>query len=156
MPGKRQIGAVAILLGGTLAAIATFLPWVRTFYPAVLDEPASTVFYNPGQSHVRPLQLSLLVAPTLLAANGVSVLRRGDTAPRPRVWIASLMLALLGASWTILIAMHLFSLVGGFSVPRHTNTLEAGPALALLGYLCAFVGALLLRAAPMPQTRARI
>jgi hypothetical protein len=156
MPGKRQNGAIAILLGGILAAIASFLPSVRTVYPAVLDEPASTVSYSPGQSLVRPLQLSLLVAPIVLAAVGVSVLRRVDTAPRPCVWIASLMLALLGAAWTILIAMLLFSLVGGFSVPRHTNTLEAGPALALLGYLCAFVGALLLRAAPMPQTRAGI
>jgi hypothetical protein len=155
MPGKRQIGAIATLLGGILAAIASFLPWVRTFYPAVLDEPASTVFNSPGQSLARPLQISLLVAPIVLAAIGVSVLRRGDTAPRPRVWIASLMLALLGAAWTILIALLLVSFAGGFSVTRHTNTLEAGPALALLGYLCAFVGALLLRAAPMPQTRVR-
>jgi hypothetical protein len=155
MPGKRQIGAPAILLGGILAAIASFLPWVRTYYPAVLDEPASTVFNSPWQSLARPLQISLLVAPIVLAAIGLSVLRHGDMAPRPRVWIASLMLALLGAAWTIPIAMLLYSFAGGFSV-SHTNTLEYGPAIALLGYLLAFVGALLLRAASAaPQTHVR-
>jgi hypothetical protein len=48
------------------------------------------------------------------------------------------------------------SLLGAFNVIRGTNTLEYGPSVALLGYLCAFVGALLLRAAPMPDTRVRV
>jgi hypothetical protein len=58
--------------------------------------------------------------------------------------------------WIILFAFLLVSLGGTLSVIRSTNTLEYGPGVGLLGYLCAFVGALLLRAAPMPYTRVRL
>lgn len=169
----RQVGASALLLGGILAGIASFLPWVRSAYPAVAGEPASTVFASPGQDLARvvhdsltapyrllsietPLELLLFwVVPILLAAIGVSFLRR-NRAPRRRTWIGSLILALLGAAWTILFALLLVSLLGAFSVNRPTNTLEYGPGVALLGYLLAFAGALLMRAALAPQTRVRI
>jgi hypothetical protein len=62
----------------------------------------------------------------------------------------------LGGAWTILFAFLLVSFLGAFSVIRSTNTLEYGPGVGLLGYLCAFVGALLLRAAPRPHTRVRM
>jgi hypothetical protein len=173
MPSKRQFGAIALLLGGILAAIASFLPWVRSFYPAVADEPASTVFASPGQSLALTVQTSLTapyrllsietplelllfwVVPILLAAIGISFLQR-DRAPKRRTWVGCLILALLGGAWTILFAFLLVSFLGAFSVIRSTNTLEYGPGVGLLGYLCAFVGALLLRATPMPHTRVRM
>jgi hypothetical protein len=103
-----------------------------------------------------PLELLLFwVMPILLAGIGISFLQH-DRAPRRRTWVGCLLLALLGAAWTILFAFLSVSLLGAFNVIRSTNTLEYGPGVALLGYLCAFVGALLLRAAPMPDTRVRV
>ncbi len=142
-------------MGGALAFVASFLPLGQIAFPAVADEPATTIVEIPGQTLAlmvqqtvqTPYRLSIegcllfagfWAAPLLLAAIGVSVLVRRQPV-RARVWVFGLLLILLGAGVTVLYcALYLFISHGEVIQPK--ATLDYGPAVALLGYLVALAG----------------
>jgi hypothetical protein len=143
-----------------LAGIATFVPWVRSSWTAVDDEPAGAITIIPG--HDLALLLEHIVQtpaiagsesvyalvtiaglwgiPLLLTVLGMMVLvapRRGRPGNRSRISAGILIAS--GVVWVVLLTV--FSLFSQrFEVISTTNTLQVGPVLALLGYLLALVG----------------
>jgi hypothetical protein len=150
---SRWLPACMVVVGGMLAILASLVPWVRVAYPAIDGEPASTVVDSPGRDllvALAPNRLgpSLIIqtlilwgVPLALAALGTAALVRHGHLPVPRrIEITALLLAVVGATGTILEAVLLYSLFGSLSVIRGTHALEYGPGMALLGYLTALVG----------------
>lgn len=151
----RFWAAGLLFAGGALAFVASFLPLGQIAFPAIADEPATTIIEIPGQTLVRmvqqtvqaPFRLSIegcllfagfWAAPLLLAAIGVALLVRRQPVPA-RIWVFGLLLILLGAGVTVLYcALYLFISHGEVIQPK--ATLDFGPAVALVGYLVALVG----------------
>lgn len=142
-------------MGGAVAFIASFLPLGQIAFPAVADEPATTIVEIPGQTLAlmvqqtvqTPYRLSIegcllfagiWAAPLLLAAIGVALLVRRQPV-RARIWVFGLFLILLGAGVTVLhCALYLFLPHGEVIQPK--ATLDYGPAVVLSGYLLALAG----------------
>jgi len=153
----RFWAAGLLLVGGALAFVASFLPLGQIAFPAIADEPATTIVEIPGQTLAlmvqqtvqAPYRLSIegcllfagfWAAPLLLAAIGAAPLVRRQPA-RARVGVFGLLLILLGAGVTALYcALYLFISHGEVIQPK--ATLDYGPAVALLGYLLALAGVL--------------
>lgn len=149
----RFWAAGLLFVGGAVAFVASFLPLGQIAFPAVADEPATTIVQIPGQtlalmaqqSIQTPYHLSIegcllfagfWAAPPLLAALGVAALVRRQPG---RIGMFGLLLILLGAGVTVLYcALYLFFPHGEVIQPK--ATLDYGPAVALLGYLVALAG----------------
>jgi hypothetical protein len=97
--------------------------------------------------------LLYLAAPLWVAVLGVLSLLRRRWLPSRRARLTILLLALAGAVWSALTAAIFIYLVGSLDVVRAERTLQPGAAVALLGYLCALIGAALLPARPRSSTR---
>jgi hypothetical protein len=166
--GRRLFAGIGFLLGGLLTGLALFLPWVRVSYPAIAGDPASTFLDVPAHDVATMLQVALTsrsggillildllllcAAPLALAAVGAALLSQRGWVPRPRLTISLLTIVLLGAGWAIVRCLFQIYLVGSLDVVRGTRTPEYGLLVALLGYLCALVGTILLpRRAEMAQ-----
>jgi hypothetical protein len=142
-------------VGGAVAFIASFLPLGQIAFPAIADEPATTIVEAPGQTLALMFQqmvqapyrgtiegcllfAGFWAAPLLLAAIGVALLVRRQPV-RARIWVFGLLLILLGAGITVLYcALYLLFPHGEVIQPK--ATLDYGPAVTLLGYLLALVG----------------
>lgn len=161
---QRQIGAGALLLSAALTFTASFLPWVRITYTYQGAPAADVTEQSPGQNlvlllvHIRhgmpfaPLSLLIEVlliwgVPlTLAALSGAALLER-HPAPTRSVRVVSLILVVVGVGFTLVSAYFMATFVLDIS-ERSVDVV--GPGVALLGYLCALVGAYSLPAAPRP------
>lgn len=162
--GSRRPAAALLLVGGLLVAIASFVPWVRSSWAAIADEPAGSITVIPGRDLALLLQyllqtpanaasasadaLLLLAGgwgiPLLLCVVAVVALvgprwRRPETEARVSAGLGALIAA--GVLWVALLTWLSFY-ADRFEVISTTNSLQAGPALALLGYLVALSGVL--------------
>jgi hypothetical protein len=162
----RWLAADTLSAGGALAFMASFLPLGQTRYPAVADEPATTLVEIPARTlasimgvqanHlyvVSPDVCLLFVgvwgAPLLLVVIGLSLLVRRQPL-RARVWVSGLLPILLGAGITVLYcAIYLLFPHGEVIQPK--ATLAYGPAVALSGYLIALAS--VIRLALQPTSR---
>jgi hypothetical protein len=152
-----RLAAFALLVGGAVAFVATFLPLATAFDP----DTGWTTLYVPAQDFATELQFNLqnpatsslsdtLVLalfmwgiPLVLAALGATLLvaRRGMT--RARTWavrlvlVIGLVLGLIGGGFALLtveFAVHPFFGSGG-----RTLTLQYGATVYLCGYGCVLV-----------------
>lgn len=152
----RRPAALLLSAGGLLAGIGWFVPWVHVAWQAVDDEPAGTITVIPG----RDLALAVLHTlqtprmftietlcglvfawgvPLLLVALGiVALLAPYRGAPSRRARMIAGILTVCAAGWVMLVT--LLSLTVHLEVIATTNTLQAGPVLALVGYGCALGG----------------
>ena len=151
----RFWAAGLLLVGGAVAFVASFLPLGQIAFPAIADEPATTIIEIPGQTLALMVQQTIQApyrasiegcllfagfwaAPLLLAAIGVALLVSRQPV-RARIWVFGLLLILLGAGITALYCvLYLFISHGEVIQPK--ATLDYGPAVALSGYLVALVG----------------
>jgi hypothetical protein len=152
-----------------VAFVASFLPLGQIAYPAIADEPATTIVQVPGQTLALMVQQTIQIpfrlsiescllfvgfwaAPLLLAAIGVALLVRSQPV-WARIWVFGLLLILLGAGITVLYcALYLLFAHGEVIQPK--ATLDYGPAVALSGYLVALVGVIWLALQRPHQARA--
>jgi hypothetical protein len=155
----RWFAAGALLLGGGLAFIATFLPLGQTTYPAASGQPASTSLSIPGQDLTKAVEVNfsarsggildtvfwaftLWGVPLFLAALGGALLLARRWTPAPRVWAAALVLIELGAGFTLVSTwVYLNITIGTGGAIR---SLEHGPGVSLFGYVCALAGTIAL------------
>jgi hypothetical protein len=162
------LAEVALLVGGILAAVGLFLPWVRVHYPAIAGDPAVTFYDLPGRSVAQALHdvvfaphrfsLGLLVdaqilldVPLLFAVLGaIAMLSRGWV-PSRRLRVVCALLAAAGAVWTIMTAYVFVNIVGSDDMVRTARTLQPGAGVTLLGYLCALLGMLWLPSRLQPS-----
>ncbi len=155
--GPRRIAACVLFAGGALALAATFLPLGYATYPASYGEIASTTLEIPAHDLIVAIQYNvqypresdiggtcfwaflLWGAPLILAAAGLVLLLARRWNPRRRVWIVTLIVALLGAGFMLVSCQfYVYSFFGLQGATAHTLTYGAG--LSLLGYLAALVG----------------
>ncbi len=151
----RRIAASALFVGGALAFGATFLPFGQLAWPAIADEPASTVIAIPGrdlatsiaaQAHFLTIASStcLLIgglwgAPLIVAVIGVALALSPRWTPTGRTWAPALLLVLLGAGVTGLYCAAFLAFPHG-EVIQPKATLHYGAGVALLGYVIALLG----------------
>jgi hypothetical protein len=157
-----------LLVGGGLSLAATFLPYVKVYYPGGGLDPASTTYVEPGllvihaavvnglQSGVFGLLSTCVVAllvwgaPLALLAIGLSAFR----AFRVRRPIVSFSLRTPGIVWVVVGVLMTILITGFLDTPflayQEIYTPFIGPLVALLGYGFALAGLLRLprRAAP--------
>jgi hypothetical protein len=153
--GLRWSAASALLAGGALAFMATFVPLGRATYPAASGEPASTSLSIPGQDLATAVRVNLRApnggiigtlfwafalwgVPLYLAALGGALLLIRRWTPAPRVWAVALILVELGAGFTIVSMWGYLNPI--FGSQGATRALEYGPGVSLIGYLCALAG----------------
>ena len=153
----RRLAALLLLVGGVLAGIAWFVPWVHVAWSAIDDEPAGAITVIPGRDLVQVLLRTLQTPRTftlgtvfeLLLAWGVqfllvalaiaSLFAPHRVALSQRARISAVILTVCAVGWVGLVSW--FSLARPyFDLVATTNTLQAGPIVALLGYGCALAG----------------
>jgi hypothetical protein len=152
----RRVAAGVLSAGGALAFAATFLPLGYATYPATYGAATATTEI-PAQNLIRVIQFNvrypqessfigtcfwaflLWGAPLILAAAGLVRLLARRWIPRLRVWIATLIVALLGGGYVLVSCnFYVYPFFGLQGATAHTLTYGAG--LSLLGYLAALVG----------------
>ena len=99
LDGRRVLAAAALLVGGLLAAVGLFLPWVRIHYPAIAGDPAVTFYDLPGRSVAQALHdvvfvshrfsLGLLVDAQILLDVPLLFVVLGAVAVLSRGWVPS-------------------------------------------------------------------
>jgi hypothetical protein len=164
----RWFAANALLVGGALAFIASFLPLGQTTDLASGGSPASTSFWIPAQELVTVVgfnaqapdegivgtslwAFTLWGAPVMLAALGGTLLLARRWTPAARVRVVGVILVAVGAGFTVLSCWGYLNPF--FGSQGATRTLEYGPGVALLGYLCAQAGTIWLPVLPRRSRR---
>ena len=150
-----------LVVGGALAFLASFLPLGQASFPPVEGDPATTLVTIPArallemvQSPTRLLGLSSLFEligqwglPLALAALGLVVL----LVPRWRQMRGHAFVVVLAGLGIIFVLLKClifvaFTHLGNLVTP--STSFGIGPFIALLGYVCAGVGAVRLPVAP--------
>ncbi len=156
LAAPRRSAALLILAGGLLAVIATFVPWVQIAWQAIDDEPAGAFMVIPGRD-LTHMVLDTLQAPRILSVETVFALlfswgvplllvalavvallapRRGM--PSRGIRTTALVLTICAVGWVGVVTWVAF--LPHFDMLVTTNTLQAGPFIALLGYGAALAG----------------
>ncbi len=149
--GPRRIAAGLLLAGGAMAFAATFLPLEYLTYPdthgridASPQIPAQVFIgviqfyrqssYNQTSNIIGACVWAFLLwgAPLILATFGLALLLARRWTPGWAIWIASLILVLLGAGWTLVSCLFIVNLPGAVA-----QVLTYGAGLSFLGYLAA-------------------
>jgi hypothetical protein len=168
MRAPRWFAAGALLVGGALAFIASFLPLGRATSPGSGGNPTSTSFRIPAHELATVVGVNVQVpnggivgtsfwafslwgAPVMLAALGGALLLARRWTPAPRVRVVGVILVAVGAGFTVLSCWgYLYPVFGSQGA---TRTLEYGPGVALFGYLCALAGMIWLPVLPRRSRR---
>ena len=166
--GSRRFAALALLIGGLLIGVASFLPWFQRTVAAVGHKPATTTSRTAAQDLVRVIEqtmhapdnaatysnaindgmaaFALWGVPLLLVLFGLSVLLARTWAPRLRTRVFYLLLVGANVAFTLLLVwLYSTTHVDSSAV---TFTRQTGPAVALLGDFFALVGILWLARLP--------
>lgn len=151
----RRLAGGALLVGGALAIIAAFLPFMRTEWPAVAGDPAGGVtdyLIQPLLTLGGPVAMRveialrdgvlLLGAPTGLAALGTATIWARRWALGRRGFVIGFPLVALGAFYFLAnVAISYFPV---WDSGIGTRRLEYGAGVMFLGYLLALIGTILL------------
>ena len=151
----RWLAGSALLLGGALALIAAFLPFMRTEWPAIAGDPAGGVttyliqpLLAPGGPFAMRVEIMLrdgvllLGAPAGLVALGAVMLWARRAPPGRRAFFIALPLVALGAFYALVNAAVSFFPVWDSGIG--TRRLDYGAGVMFAGYLFALIGTILL------------
>ena len=153
--GPRVWAGWALLLGGALSFIASFLPFSRITWPGLIYPPATetiipaqTLLTSTGLTPSATLANSVCGALLLLGAPG-AIAALGAAALAARRWAAGWLgfaagfpLVILGIAYTLINAAFALTPTSP-TIPGVSHTLDVGAFLMALGNLLALVGIIL-------------